>query len=234
MLLFDYPGQGDSDSPDEPTTIPDLAGHLLAILEHLRLPAVHLVGISYGGFVALDFARLYQDRLHTLVLSGILLSHERQFQMYQDLSLRFYRGGAAAFELYTHYLYEKIFGEAFLRAVDPADLEAMRRRFHERYAERVHSLVRLTEAQDPFFAQLDDHLPGYGAIDTPTLILAGAEDRAIPPRMQRPIADVLADARYVEIPAAGHVVHLERRDVFFPALRAFFAARRTDVDLALG
>jgi hypothetical protein len=31
--------------------------------------------------------------------------------MYQDISLRFYRAGPEVFELYTHYMYEKIFGE---------------------------------------------------------------------------------------------------------------------------
>ncbi len=34
--------------------------------------------------------------------------------------------------------------------------------------------MRLTEAQDPFFDRLDANLPGYRAIPTPTLIVAGA------------------------------------------------------------
>ncbi|MCB1054227.1 MAG: alpha/beta fold hydrolase, partial [Acidobacteria bacterium] len=105
VLLWDYPGQGRSSCPDEPYLIPELCAHLAAILDHLRIARIHLVGVSYGGFIALDFARLYTERLSTLTLSGILLSHERQFEMYQDLSLRFYRSGAEAFEIYTHYLY---------------------------------------------------------------------------------------------------------------------------------
>jgi pimeloyl-ACP methyl ester carboxylesterase len=67
---------------------------------------VHLLGISYGGFVALDFARRNQRRLYALTLSGILLSHEELFRMYQDMSLRFYRAGEVGFELYTHYFAE--------------------------------------------------------------------------------------------------------------------------------
>ena len=231
VLLYDYLGQGRSSCPDEPYSIPDFCHHLTAILDHLGIGRVHVMGISYGGFIALDYGRLYQERLHTLTLSGILLSHERQFAMYQDLSLRFYRAGAEVFELYTHYLYEKIFGEAFLRAVPEEALETMRRRFHERYRDRVWCLQRLTEAQDPFFDGLDRRLPEYRAIRTPTLMLAGGQDRAVPPWQQRKVCDVLEDARFEIVKGSGHVVYLERRQHFFATLKAFLQAKATDFPL---
>ena len=225
VLLFDYLGQGQSSSPDEPLTIPRLAGHLQQILDQEAIDQVHLLGVSYGGFVALEFARLYPGRLATLTLSGILLSHERVFELYQAMSLRFYAGGSELFPLYTHYLYEKIFGERFLRATPPELLETMRQRFEERYRDRVHSLVRLTEAQDPFFAGLEGRLPEYRAVTAPTLILAGADDRTIPPRAQAKLAEIFPRSRYEEVPEAGHVVYLERRDIFFPRLRRFVKTR---------
>ena len=231
VILYDYLGQGDSSCPDEPHFIPDFCHHLTAIVDHLGIDRFHLMGISYGGFVGLDYGRLYQERLHTLTLSGILLSHERQFQMYQDLSLRFYRSGPEAFEIYTHYLYEKIFGEDFLRAVPPATLEKMRVRFHDRYKHRVHSLIRLTEAQNPFFEGLDDRLPEYRAMRVPTLILAGGDDRAIPVRMQRKITDLLPETRFELLEGSGHVVYLERKDEFFPILRAFLAAKSLEFEM---
>jgi len=227
VLLYDYLGQGASSCPDETYSIPGLADDLAAVLDHLAIERAHVMGISYGGFIALDFGRLHQDRLHTLTLSGILLSHERQFQMYQDLSLRFYRGGADAFAIYTHYLYEKIFGESFLRATDPGALEVMRERFHERYRDRIWCLVRLTEAQDPFFAALDENHPGYRAIEVPTLLLAGAQDRAIPLWQQRKIPDILPDVRMEVLDGAGHVVYLEQREAFFAILKAFLRAKST-------
>jgi pimeloyl-ACP methyl ester carboxylesterase len=231
VLLYDYLGQGHSSSPDEPYSIPGFGDDLAAILDHLGIARVHVMGISYGGFIALDFGRLHQDRLLTQTLSGILLTRERQFEMYQDLSLRFYRGGPAAFELYTRYLYEKIFGEPFLRQTDPTALEAMRQRFHERYRERVHCLVRLTEAQDPFFADLDANLPAYRRVRTPTLLLAGSQDRAIPLWQQRQICAILPDTRFEVLEGSGHVVYLEQRQRFFAILAAFLRARSTDFPL---
>lgn len=227
VLLYDYLGQGESSCPDEPYRIPDFCRHLTAILDHLGIDKIHLMGISYGGFVALDYGRLYQERLHTLTLSGILLSRERQFEMYQDLSLRFYRSGPLAFELYTHYLYEKIFGEPFLRATPPQTLEEMRRRFFDRYKDRVHSLVRLTEAQTPFFAGIEERLDAYRAVTTPVLLVSGAQDRVLPLWQQRKLLEVFPDVRFELIAGSGHVVYLEKKEVFFPLLKAFMRAQST-------
>ncbi len=231
VVLYDYPGQGASSAEDAPCLIPRLADALALVADGLEIPRLHVLGISYGGFVGLEFARLHPDRLHTLTLSGILLSHERLFEMYEALSLRFYRGGLDAFETYTHYMYEKIFGERFVRAAG-GRLEEMRGKFFLRYRDRRHALVRLTEAQDPFFAALEENLPGYHAIRTPTLLMPGAEDRAIPPWVQRKIMDVLPETRWIEIPESGHVVYLEQPDLFFGNLKAFLRARSVRFEAA--
>jgi pimeloyl-ACP methyl ester carboxylesterase len=227
VILYDYPGQGESSAPDVPYFIPRIAGYLTRIADDLRIERFHLMGISYGGFVGLDFARQFQHRLHTLTLSGILLSHEVLFQMYQDISLRFYRGGPEIFELYTHYMYEKIFGESFVCAYRDK-LEGMRQKFHDRYRDRLHALIRLTEAQDPFFAALDAQLPEYRAIQTPTLIMPGAEDRAIPAWVQQKLAGILPHARLELVADSGHVVYLEKPDLFFGNLLAFTKAKSVE------
>jgi pimeloyl-ACP methyl ester carboxylesterase len=156
------------------------------------------------------------------------LSHEKLFDMYQEMSLRFYRGGEDGFELYTHYLYEKIFGEAFVRRATPY-LEKMRLAFYERYRRRVRSLIRITEAQYRFFAKLEDHMSGSRAIETPTLILAGDRDRVILPRVQRKIADILPAPRFELIENSGHVVYLEQREIFFGLLKRFCRAKSVEL-----
>ena len=154
VILYDYQGQGQSSKDDIPYLIPEFARYLCLIMDELGLSKIHLMGISYGGFIGLDFARLYQERLHTLMLSGILLSHEKLFSMYQDISLRFYRGSEESFELYTHYMYEKIFGEGFVSTLTDEKLGAMRQRFYDRYLDHRHCLIRLTEAQNPAGARI--------------------------------------------------------------------------------
>ncbi len=230
VVLYDYLGQGESSKDDVPYSIPEFARYLALILDEIGQERAHVMGISYGGFIALDFARLFQERLHTLVLSGILLSRERLFELYQDISLRFYRSTRETFDLYTHYMYEKIFGEAFAAKIPPEQFQAMRQRFFDRYVDQRHCLIRLTEAQDPFFDSLDANLDGYRAIRTPTLMVAGSQDRAIPLWQQERIRDILPDTRWELVEGSGHVVYIERPDVFFPAIKTFARTKRLDFE----
>lgn len=222
VLLFDYWGQGQSFSEDVPYSIPSFCHGLAAIADELKIKRLHLMGISYGGFIGLDFARLYQERLHTLTLAGILLSHEAQFQMYEDISLLFYR--SRQMELYAWYLYEKIFGEEFLRKIG-SQLEVMRQKLIERYGNRPFCLERLTLAQHQFFSELDANLSGYRAVRTPTLVLAGEQDRVIAPRVQRKMCDILPNSQFELIPNSGHCVHLEQPDLFFRRLTTFMTGK---------
>lgn len=224
VLLWDYLGQGNSSQEDVPYSIPRLCDALTTIVDALAIPRFHLMGISYGGFVGLEYARLYQERLLTLTVSGILLTHERLFQMYEDISLLFYRGSPEIFEMYTHYMYEKIFGEAFVLKVQD-NLAVMRDRFYERFKDKRHCLIRLTEAQNRLFAALDGHLPGYRAIRTPTLIMAGAEDRAIPPWVQQKLTGILPHSRYEVVQDSGHCVYIEQPAVFFGNIKRFAKTR---------
>jgi pimeloyl-ACP methyl ester carboxylesterase len=225
VLLYDYPGQGESSAPDEPISITRIAAYLTMIMDALHIERIHSMGISYGGVVAIEHARQFHDRLHTLALSGIILSREELFEMYEALSLRFYRLGPDQFGLYTHYLYEKIFGEPFVAKIGRDALEPMRQRFEERYKGSIHSLVRLTEAQEEYFGELDNRMPEYRAVTTPTLIMPGEQDRAIPLWAQRKMLDIFPNSRWLPIPECGHVAYLEQPALFFGTLKAFMRAK---------
>jgi len=225
VLLYDYLGQGESSKPDAPYSITRIAQYLTAIMDELQVEKIHSMGISYGGFIALEHARQFHRRLHTLTLSGIILSREELFEQYEAISLRFYRESPERFDLYTEYMYEKIFGEPFVRRVTRAGLEPMRQRFVERYRDDVHCLIRLTEAQEEYFGSLDDRMPEYRAVTTPVLIMPGEQDRAIPLWAQKKMLEIFPNSRWELIPEAGHVVYLERPEVFFPTLKAFMRAK---------
>ncbi len=225
VLLYDYPGQGESSKPDLPYSITRIAAYLDAIMDELGIARIHSMGISYGGFIAIEHARQFHHRLHTLTLSGIILSREELFEQYEAISLRFYREGPERFDLYTEYMYEKIFGEPFVRRVTRPGLEPMRQRFKERYQNDLHCLIRLTEAQEEYFGELDARMPEYRAVTTPTLIMPGAQDRAIPLWAQKKMLDIFPNSRWLLVPEAGHVVYLERPELFFPALKAFMRAK---------
>jgi pimeloyl-ACP methyl ester carboxylesterase len=225
VLLYDFLGQGSSSQPDSPYSIPELARYLSLIMDHLSIEKIHVMGISYGGFIALECGRLFHERLHTLCLSGIFLEENVQFELYEAMSLRMYKSTEEVFDLYTHYLYEKIFGEPFLQACPPERFEEMRARFYDRYVAYRHSLIRLTEAQDPFFAAVPDLMDEYRAVTTPTLILAGSQDRAIPLWHQEKLLGIFPNSRMELIEGCGHVAYMESPNEFFGIMKRFMATK---------
>lgn len=228
VVLYDYFGQGRSTTRDEPCGIDELADSLAAVLDALGLEKIHTMGVSYGGFVAAEFSRLHSQRLFTQTLSGILVRRSTCFRMYQDLSLRFYRGGPEAWSLYTHYLYEKIWGQTALDRVFDPILETLRARFEERFGDKIFALIRLTEAQDPFFDRIDADPGCWSRVRTPTLLLSGGTDRVIPLFMQQTVKEAFADVRQILMPGVGHMTYLEDAAFFWSVQKAFMRAKRTD------
>ena len=225
ILLYDYFGQGQSSQKDEPYFINKFADYLIEVMDAAGVDKVHPIGVSYGGFIGAELGRLHQDRLHTLILSGILLTRETLFQMYQDISLRFYHSTDEVFDIYTQYLYEKTFGENISRKIYGAAMDAGRYKFYDRYKDKKYCLVRLTEAQNPYFENIDTNPEAYRGVQTPTLILTGEQDRAIPPWQQSKMVDILPNSRQIMIPDCGHMTYMERPDIFWPVVKAFLQAK---------
>ncbi len=220
VLLFDYRGQGKSTRDDAPYSISDFADYCAMILDELKIDKVHTQGVSYGGFIAADFGRLHPDRLYTQTLSGILLTPELMFQpWYQNLSLDFYNNALKIdkefFNLYTKYLYEKTFSEKFIRMLTEERIERMRTKFYENYKDSLHSIIRLTEAQDPFFEKIKNGKSDYSQCKAPTLIIAGEHDRAIPVWMQEKLLDIYEDSRMYILPETGHLTYFEESEIFW-------------------
>ena len=230
VLLYDYFGQGQSSAEDEPYFINKFADYLVYAMDAAGVDKIHPIGVSYGGFIGAELGRLHQDRLHTLTLSGILLTRETLFQMYQDISLRFYNSTDEVFDIYTQYLYEKTFGENISRKIYGEAMEAGRIKFYDRYKDQKHCLMRLTEAQNPYFKNIDNDPNAYRNVNTPTLILTGEQDRAIPPWQQTKMAEILPNSRQIMLPECGHMTYMERPDIFWPTLRKFFEAKSVDFE----
>jgi pimeloyl-ACP methyl ester carboxylesterase len=63
-----HPGHGGSPAAEWIEHISDLAFHYLDLLDELGLPRVHLVGASFGGWIAAELATMASHRLASLAL----------------------------------------------------------------------------------------------------------------------------------------------------------------------
>jgi pimeloyl-ACP methyl ester carboxylesterase len=68
LIAPDLRGRGDSVAVTGPSSVARHAADLVAVLDHLGLDAVPVCGMSMGGFVAVELATAYPDRVSSLVL----------------------------------------------------------------------------------------------------------------------------------------------------------------------
>jgi 4,5:9,10-diseco-3-hydroxy-5,9,17-trioxoandrosta-1(10),2-diene-4-oate hydrolase len=70
-VVFDMPGFGQSERPELDRPYPRVAADaVLRLLDELGVERAHLFGNSMGGYVALEFAHAYPERVGRLVLMG--------------------------------------------------------------------------------------------------------------------------------------------------------------------
>ena len=68
VITFDNRDTGNSDRVATPYSIADMAGDVIALIEHLGLGPVHLLGISMGGMIAQQVVLSRPDLVKTLIL----------------------------------------------------------------------------------------------------------------------------------------------------------------------
>jgi pimeloyl-ACP methyl ester carboxylesterase len=80
VLAIDYLGVGDSDKPRSGAgyTIEAQADLIVEMMDILRIPKADIVGVSYGGGIALNIATRYPDRVNKIVcIEGNGLKNEK-------------------------------------------------------------------------------------------------------------------------------------------------------------
>jgi 3-oxoadipate enol-lactonase len=68
VLAYDQRGLGQTDRPDVPYTMADYAADADALLQAVGWDRCMVIGVSFGGMVAQEFAIRYQHRVEKLVL----------------------------------------------------------------------------------------------------------------------------------------------------------------------
>jgi 3-oxoadipate enol-lactonase len=71
-VSWDARGYGGSDDYEGPLDFGDFARDVARVLDHFRASRAHLVGLSMGGLIAMDFHRCYAERVATLTICDSL------------------------------------------------------------------------------------------------------------------------------------------------------------------
>jgi pimeloyl-ACP methyl ester carboxylesterase len=216
-VAYDHRGQGGSPPSRGPYDMETLAEDAAALIVARDAAPCHFVGLSMGGFVGQRLALRRRELLRSLVLVDTAADAEPRANVpkYRAMNLA---ARLLGYRALVGAIMKIMFAPPFLR--DPA-------RAAERARWRGH-LLGLTRA--PTQAALESVIrrrpiaDQIARIATPTLVVHGAEDRAIVPPRARAMAEAIPGARWVAIPRAGHSSTIEEPAAVTAAIEDFLAS----------
>jgi proline iminopeptidase len=236
LVLYDHRCNGRSTGvPVSTMTWDNLTADADALREHLGFERWAVLGHSFGGHVALEYALRYPDRVSRLVLVDTgadarwsrdnaprVLAERGYSPARVELARRWFHGDITSREYLP--IFARIGGAYMARN----GWRAMARELVEggwRSCMRPEALIFAGKHLCDGWSVVDR----LGEITAPTLVVAGREDFVFPPECQRELVDGIPGAELLLVDEAGHNPQDEWPDVVMPALREFLS-RRDDAD----
>jgi pimeloyl-ACP methyl ester carboxylesterase len=215
IVSFDAPGTGRSDTRCLPTAMPCLARMAGKLLDQVGLTKFDLVGYSFGGALAQQFALQSPQRVRRLVLAGTMpgwggVPGHLGAMLSTGTPLRYY----------SRDFYEQT-AATIAGGRTRHDREHVRRMWQDRSV-RAPSLTGYT--QQVWAIMMFSSLPWLARIRTPTLIVVGDDDPLVPMSNGYMMAERMPRARVFVGRGEGHFQLLDDKSTALPAIREFLAA----------
>nr|WP_245567263.1 poly(3-hydroxyalkanoate) depolymerase [Nocardia vinacea] len=215
VVRFDVPGTGESPHSALPYGFPYLAWLLGRVLDKLGIDRVDLLGLSWGGAVAQQFALQNPRRCRRLVLvstaTGVLMVPAHPRVLVKMATPRRFRDPEYAAEIAA-----SIYG-----GTARTDPEPVAELFHR----QVHAGSRRGYLYQLLAGSMWTSLPALWAIRQPTLIIAGTDDPIIPVANARVMHRMLPHST-LHLHPGGHVDVVIDAAAFGPVISGFLRAHR--------
>jgi pimeloyl-ACP methyl ester carboxylesterase len=203
LIAPEHPGYGETAMPEWLDGLDDLVIHYDALLDALELERVHLVGYSFGGWIAAELAVFYPRRFDSLTLItpiGLRVPGKPLADIFamdpETLFATFFNDPANALQV----------------APDLESLDEIEHQFGE-----AATLARLTW-NPRFDPKLERRLE---RVSCPTLVVRAEHDRMVPDEMAELYAEAIEGARIEAVPGTGHALIVEQPEKTADVVSAF-------------
>lgn len=198
VIRLDHRGHGASPVPDGPYSIADLGADVVALMDRLGIARADWAGVSLGGMVGQWLAIHAPERIRRLI---VICSAPDTLNPDAFRERARVVRAARATEPIASTVVAGWFTERFA-AAHPSVVAAHRQMIVDTPVEGYASCCEAVAAHDV--------AGGLGLVRAPTLVIAGAQDRAIPSSQGERIAAAIPGARFVLLDPAAHLASVER------------------------
>lgn len=212
-IAYDASGTGDSPARLVPMRVPGLARQAAKVLDALGHPTADVLGVSFGGAVAQEFALRNPHRLRRLILASTMcglggVPGNPVALSLLSTPLRYY--SPRFLQMTADLMYGPTGDNGLLR--DQANARRARPPTLWGY---VSQLVAISGWSS---------FPWLHRIEAPTLVISGGKDPIVPPVNARILARRIPNSELELVPDTGHLLLMEQPDRIAARIDEFFAA----------
>ncbi|MGH8596066.1 MAG: alpha/beta fold hydrolase [Gammaproteobacteria bacterium] len=214
-VAWDARGYGDSDDYATPLHFADFSADLHRLLDALGATAAHLVGLSMGGRIALDFYERAPQRVLSLTLADSFPGYDESFtpearEKFIRLRKQPLLEGKTPRDI-APIVAKTLVSQTAVDAHVQRLVDSLAALHQESYIKAIEAMTRY----EPVAALHD--------IRVPTLVVVGDEDRLTPPQIAREMAAKIPNARLAILRHAGHLSNIEQPRWFNRVLDEFLS-----------
>lgn len=214
VVAWDAPGCGQSSDLPPTSRLPDYADCLAGFIGALSLSSPHVLGLSFGGALALQLFDRHPAVPRTLVLTGAYAGWAGSLPP-DEVARRLARF-AADLQLPLEEWIPTYLPGLLTEAAPPEMEEEVKA-----LMSGVRPTANMTMLQAMAEADLRDVLP---RVDVPTLLLYGDQDIRSPLEVGRSLHEAIPGSSLVVLPGVGHLSSIEAGDQFNREVRSFLGA----------
>ena len=207
VIIFDPRGVSASDKPEGPQTIRLLADDVAHLLQTIGIESAHIVGASFGGFVAQEFALKYPAMTRKLVLCCTSFGGPNHVVPSAETltALASTKGLNSEERMRANLLL------AFTPEYVRTEVGEVDRVVQLRAANEVPEHIYLSQLQAAMSFNSESRLE---QITNPTLVLSGDADVIVPVQNSRNLAAKIPGAELKIVEGGSHTFFIEQSDEF--------------------
>jgi len=205
VIVFDNRGMGNTETGQRPFSIEQFADDTVGLMDALDIQQAHVLGWSMGALIAEEIVLRHPGKVNKLVLyaahcnAGLFPPAPEVIQKLTDTS------GTPEEQ-----------GMRFISVLFPPDwLQSHGERLKEIFYRPMGNISPETMAKQ---SMAIDTWKGccdrLGEINTPTLVITGADDALVPPQNARYLADTVPNAQLALSENSGHGLMFQSPDKF--------------------